>query len=516
MKKNRFLLPLAGIAAYFLLLGLLSYAERGAEGAQITGFSDALWFSLVTMTTVGYGDVVPQTGLGRVVGCIFLLISLGILTSLLSLAYSLMVGQLIPRLRLWCRRGSSWQVFPLANEESTAMAKALKKESPDCVAIFLQSGENPVGDISVSLSPRQILDAAGASVSFYYLGDTTPEICRQAAELAQIHTPVYCGTRIPECFGPDAFLPAQACARLFWREHPLREGESTIVIIGGRRWMPQLLEQALLVNLFSPDQQLQYHVYGDDGSFRAAHYRLGEFCSETAPSAGRDAVCFHDGFPDPDILRSAQRMILCKDTEEETLSLLHTLREAFAFTAELYVRLDHGISLPEDSRVIPYGTVEALYTPENVVHHFLDKTAMKIHELYCRQNPQYAEPWEKLTVDGKASNYAPADHVLSKLQILLNDRSITELTPEICERGMEAYRSQLPERRDFFRELEHLRWCRFRYLRNWTYADIPKQDPARRLHPLLTDFDALPENEKEKDDNPWEVIGQLFDSNDGL
>lgn len=515
MKKNRFLLPIAGIAAYFLLLGLLSYVEKGAQSAQITSFSDALWYSLVTMTTVGYGDVVPQTGLGRVIGCIFLLISLGVLTSLLSLAYSLVVGQLVPKLWLWFRRNKPWHVFPLTNEESIAMAKALKEESPDSVAIFLQSGEKPAGDISISLSPRQILKAAGASVSFYYLGDTTPEICRQAAQLAQTHTPVYCATPIPEYFGPDAFLPAQACARLFWQKHPLQDGQSTIVMIGGQRWMPQLLEQALLVNLFSPDQQLQYHVYGDDGSFQASHYRLSAFCSETVPSPGRDAVCFHDGFPTPDILWRAQRIILCRDTEAENLSLLHTLREAFAFTAELYVRLDHGVSLPEDPRVIPYGTVEALYTPENVVHHLLDETAMKIHQLYCRQNPQYAAPWETLPADVKAANYASADHVLTKLQILLNDRSITELTPEICQRGMDAYRSQLPERRDFFRELEHLRWCRFRYLRNWAYADIPKQDPVRRLHPLLTDFDTLPEHEKQKDDNPWEVIGQMYDSNNG-
>ena len=313
MKKNRFLLPLASIAAYFLLLGLLSYVEQGAQSAQITSFSDALWYSLVTMTTVGYGDVVPQTGLGRVIGCIFLLVSLGILTSLLSLAYSLVVGQLIPKLRLRFRRSKPWHVFPLANEESIAMAKALKAESPDSVAIFLQSGETP--DISISLSPRQILEAAGASVSFYYLGNTTPEICHQAAELAKIHPSVYCGTRIPEYFGPDAFLPAQACARLFWQQHPLQEEENTIVIIGGGRWMPQLLEQALLVNLFSPDQQLQYHVYGDDGSFPAAHYRLRAFCSETVPSEGRDAVCFHDGFPTPDILLGGHRIIL--------LSLIH-------------------------------------------------------------------------------------------------------------------------------------------------------------------------------------------------
>lgn len=188
------------LAAYLLLLGLLSYVEKGAQSPQITSFPDALWYSLVTMTTVGYGDVVPQTGLGRVIGCVFLLVSLGILTSLLSLAYSLVVGQLIPKLWLWFRRSKPWHVFPLTNEESIAMAKALKEESQDSVAIFLQSGET--ADISISLSPRQILEAAGASVSFYYLGDTTPEICRR---------------------GMDAYRSQLPERRDFFRELDLRE-----------------------------------------------------------------------------------------------------------------------------------------------------------------------------------------------------------------------------------------------------------------------------------------------------
>lgn len=42
-------------------------AERGAVGANIDSFGNALWWAVVTMTTVGYGDTFPVTVVGRLV-----------------------------------------------------------------------------------------------------------------------------------------------------------------------------------------------------------------------------------------------------------------------------------------------------------------------------------------------------------------------------------------------------------------------------------------------------------------
>lgn len=48
-------------------------AERGARGATILNLGDALYWAVVTMATVGYGDMVPVTTLGRVLAVMLML-----------------------------------------------------------------------------------------------------------------------------------------------------------------------------------------------------------------------------------------------------------------------------------------------------------------------------------------------------------------------------------------------------------------------------------------------------------
>lgn len=63
------------------------------ESIQITSLEKGLWWSIVTMTTVGYGDLVPKTTPGRVIGFLAMLSGMA-LTSLVTAAFSaLLVAQ---------------------------------------------------------------------------------------------------------------------------------------------------------------------------------------------------------------------------------------------------------------------------------------------------------------------------------------------------------------------------------------------------------------------------------------
>jgi voltage-gated potassium channel len=74
------------LLVYVASLAILQ-TERSQPGTKISTFGDAVWWSICTVTTVGYGDLAPVTGVGRVIAVMLMIggISLvGVVTATLA------------------------------------------------------------------------------------------------------------------------------------------------------------------------------------------------------------------------------------------------------------------------------------------------------------------------------------------------------------------------------------------------------------------------------------------------
>uniref|UniRef100_A0A3B4AWM1 A-type voltage-gated potassium channel KCND1 n=1 Tax=Periophthalmus magnuspinnatus TaxID=409849 RepID=A0A3B4AWM1_9GOBI len=56
--------------AIIIFATVMFYAEKGSSGSKFTSIPAAFWYTIVTMTTLGYGDMVPKTIMGKIFGSI--------------------------------------------------------------------------------------------------------------------------------------------------------------------------------------------------------------------------------------------------------------------------------------------------------------------------------------------------------------------------------------------------------------------------------------------------------------
>uniref|UniRef100_A0A674E2K3 A-type voltage-gated potassium channel KCND1 n=1 Tax=Salmo trutta TaxID=8032 RepID=A0A674E2K3_SALTR len=56
--------------AIIIFATVMFYAEKGSSASKFTSIPAAFWYTIVTMTTLGYGDMVPKTIVGKIVGSV--------------------------------------------------------------------------------------------------------------------------------------------------------------------------------------------------------------------------------------------------------------------------------------------------------------------------------------------------------------------------------------------------------------------------------------------------------------
>ncbi len=115
----------SALLMYVAALALLE-SERG-QGGNVENFGDAIWWSFVTVTTVGYGDFYPVTLMGRIIAAALMLSGIaliGVVTGSLASWLVEKVGDEVDK-RDTIERRAIRQDIALLSDEVVALREAL-------------------------------------------------------------------------------------------------------------------------------------------------------------------------------------------------------------------------------------------------------------------------------------------------------------------------------------------------------------------------------------------------------
>ena len=437
-------IPAGIILVYLLMLFLLLIAERSAgDSTQIQGFGDAFWYSLITLTTVGYGDLYPVTAAGRLIGGVFSLLSLGLLAMLISLLVSCIRNELIPLLLLRLYKNRMWIIFTGNMEYIQPALNNCVREYPDSIMIISYPPSDAMMDtimnIDISSPARNSLiriqrsvieilslknschqqnrhgaeDTDSASTLLFILGckESDNLILASAVRDAGYSCSICCRAAANTIFAGReiaCFDDEQIISRRFWMEYGLRNSESRIVLIGSSKEVESLLEHGLTINIKKPLQTLQYDVFCDDYSVLQCHYGLGEvrkhpsgLWSVLIEDGSGDKVCIHTEpwYSDMKTLSLADRIIICGNDQENNLGIIDRLEKLMGIHCDVYMRSSdmagempnkhNGLSVPHSpaspfgNSIICYGMRSTIFTPELMLQEKLNDTAKCLHAIYC-------------------------------------------------------------------------------------------------------------------------------------
>ena len=152
--------PIASVLIVFAILLMSAatgahIAERDGQPQQFGSLPNAMWWAVVTLTTTGYGDVVPLTAMGRIIGSLLMISGIAVLalmTGVLATGFAqeerrreyLRVWDQVTRVPIFASLGVvtlSEIVGKLRTRYYPARVTVLRRGDPGDSMFFISNGE---------------------------------------------------------------------------------------------------------------------------------------------------------------------------------------------------------------------------------------------------------------------------------------------------------------------------------------------------------------------------------------
>ncbi|RQM28429.1 hypothetical protein B5M09_011928, partial [Aphanomyces astaci] len=170
LRTNPFTLLSLGFLSSLLTTACAVWIVEAPVNPLVSTYGNAVWLTVVTMATVGYGDKVPVTVAGQVVMIVFAMVSGILLTGMLSASFFAMLEL----------TAADVTVFGLLDKEKQA------KQTANASATLIQAAWNLH---SCGRHHPPPLDHANAYQAASVLLYATAQVCRKLRKSRPLHVP---------------------------------------------------------------------------------------------------------------------------------------------------------------------------------------------------------------------------------------------------------------------------------------------------------------------------------------
>jgi voltage-gated potassium channel Kch len=538
-----------------LLLGVLAFGTLAVMLTEGLSPINAFYFVVVTIATVGYGDIVPHTVTGKIVA-IFLIVA-GVGTFIAIFAEIIWLRDKIREFPVLFYRdhviicGLNEVTETLIGQFRTEKTKSVVicgKESIDeaekfrgrsTVALFgdpldpamlsrarlknarallTLTGSDGL-NAEITLSAIKILKKRKGKPLTCILQITNPGLWKIIREKAL--SPVATGAvRIDFYNGPA--LGAQVLINTYfcplipgWNDH-----SALFIVIGAGRFGESIISRAAHEWFDAKSSRLtivlvDLHAGSIKERLISTYPHLKEFVDIHAISADVQSAGFQTtGFMKEYAHFSHALAFVC--LRDDTIGLTAALalsHHLVGMSAQILVRMDHNPGLARlveeqvtgDIPIIPFNSLSLAARSDLVLGGIREMLARAIHEQYRAtvsrnarvQTDTAVDSWDDLSERLRESNRLQAEDILRKIRAVGCDIiPMTDWTAKTF--------SFTPEEIEYLAEMEHERWVKA--MREEGFSLGPIKDELEKKHPLMVPYSDLPESEKEKDRDTIRMI----------